>query len=169
MVSYTTLVPDAPSTCIGRFANGQLPWPPSTTATPSATFPCGMVRAGVNVSPAIAPDGTIYTVARVDNSFRYGWVVAVNPDLTGKWHKSMRNLFSNGCGVLVPIAPSATPVKGSCRFGAVVQGVNFGVDPSTNRPGDGLSLTNRPRHLPSCPTGTSSTGHTLATTSLAVT
>jgi hypothetical protein len=52
----------------------------------------------------------------------------------------MRNLFSDGCGVLVPIAPSATPAKGSCRFGAVVQGVNFGFDPPTNRPGDGAVL-----------------------------
>jgi hypothetical protein len=146
-VSYTTLVPDAPTTCIGRFLNADLPWPPSTTATPTTAphpnppFPCGMVRAGVNVSPAVASDGTIYTVARVDNSPRYGWVVAVNPDLSGsKWHTSMRNLFSDGCGVLVPVAPSATPAKSSCRFGAVVQGVNFGVDPTTNRPGDGNVL-----------------------------
>src|SRR5712692_1059847 len=139
-VSYSTLVPDAPSTCRGRFTNGQLPWPPSPTAQPIFTFPCGIVRAGVNVSPAVAPDGTIYTVARVDNSARYGWVIAVNPDLTRKWDTSMRNLFRDGCGVLIPIATSATPTKGTCRFGAVVTGVNFGVDPTTNRPGDGSVL-----------------------------
>lgn len=135
IVSYTTLVPDAPTTCRGRFPNSQLPWPPSPSAVPSFTFPCGLVRAGVNVAPAIAPDGTIYTVARVDNSPRYGWVVAVNPDLTPKWHTSMRNLFSDGCGVLVPIASSTTPEKGKCRFGA-----NVGVAPETNRPGDGNVL-----------------------------
>ena len=100
-------------------------------------FPCGIPRVGVNVSPAVAPDGTIYTVAKVENSPRYGWVVAVNPDLTLKWHTSLRNLFADGCGVLIPIATSATPTKGTCRFGAVVPGVNFGVDPTTNRPGDG--------------------------------
>src|SRR5262249_8767104 len=91
LVSYSALVPDAPTTCRGRFPNSALPWPPSPTAQPSFQFPCGIARAGVNVAPAIAPDGTIYTVARVDNSARYGWVIAVNPDLSLKWHTSMRN------------------------------------------------------------------------------
>ncbi len=138
-VSYATLIPDAPATCIGRFPNSALPWPPSPTATPSFMFPCGIARAGVNVAPAIAPDGTIYTVGRVDNSPRYGWVIAVNPNLTRKWDTSMRNLFKDGCGVLIPIATSPTPTKGTCRFGAVTD-VNFGFDPTTNRPGDGNVL-----------------------------
>jgi len=103
MVSFGTLIPDAPATCIGRFSNGQLPWPPTPTAMPTTMFPCGIARAGVNVAPAIAPDGTIYTVGKVDNSPRYGWVIAVNRDLTRKWDKSMRNLFADGCGVLIPI------------------------------------------------------------------
>src|SRR5262245_40901761 len=95
-----------------------------------------MVRAGVNVSPAIAPDGTIYTVARVDASPRYGWVIAVNPDLTRKWHTSMRNLFRDGCGVLIPNQSTAgVPEKGKCNFGAPI-----GVNPETNRPGDGNVL-----------------------------
>jgi hypothetical protein len=132
-ISYSTLVPDAPATCVGRFPNSQLPWPPAPDATPSSRFLCGMVRAGVNVSPAIAPDGAIYTVARVDGSPRYGWVIAVNPDLTGKWHTSMRNLFNDGCGVLIPIQSApGVPEKGKCNFGA-----HTGVDPTTNRPGDG--------------------------------
>ena len=139
MVSFAALIPDAPATCIGRFSNSQLPWPPSPTATPTTTFPCGIVRAGVNVAPAIAPDGTIYTVGRVDNSSRYGWVVAVNSNLTRKWDTSMRNLFKDGCGVTIPIATSATPTKGTCRFGAVTS-LNFGFDPTTNRPGDGNVL-----------------------------
>ena len=136
MVSYSTLIPDAPATCIGRFPNSQLPWPPSPNAMPSFTFPCGLVRAGVNVAPAVAPDGTIYTVGRVENSARYGWVIAVNPDLTLKWHTSMRNLFSDGCGVLIPIQSApGVPEKGKCNFGA-----HTGVDPTTNRPGDGNVL-----------------------------
>jgi hypothetical protein len=143
MVSFSALIPDAPpatgNNCIGRFSNSQLPWPPSPTATPTTMFPCGIVRAGVNVAPAIAPDGTIYTVGRVDNSSRYGWVIAVNPDLTRKWDTSMRNLFHDGCGVTIPIATSSTPTKGTCRFGAVTT-VNFGFDPTTNRPGDGNVL-----------------------------
>lgn len=132
-VSYSTLIPDAPSTCIGRFPNSQLPWPPSPSAMPTTHFPCGLTRAGVNVAPAIAPDGTIYTVGRVDNSPRYGWMIAVNPDLTLKWDASMRDLFNDGCGVLIPIQSApGVPEKGKCNFGA-----NTGVDPTTNRPGDG--------------------------------
>ncbi len=152
IVSYSTLIPDAPTTCVGRFLNSLLPWPPGPVGpdpllpadpnrTPTAMFPCGIARAGVNVAPAIAPDGTVYTVGRVDNSPRYGWVIAVNPNLTLKWHTSMRNLFNDGCGVTVPIAGLAadgihTKVeKGKCRNGATV-----GPDPTTNRLGDGNVL-----------------------------
>jgi len=136
MVSYSTLIPDAPAICIGRFPNSQLPWPPSPNAMPTTQFPCGLARAGVNVAPAIAPDGTIYTVGRVNSSPRYGWVIAVNPDLTRKWDTSMRNLFNDGCGVLIPIQSMANvPEKGKCNFGA-----HMGVDPTTNRPGDGNVL-----------------------------
>jgi hypothetical protein len=136
MVSFTALIPDAPSTCIGRFPNSMLPWPPTPDATPSTMFPCGIPRTGLNVAPAVAPDGTIYTVGRVDNSPRYGWVIAVHPNLTLKWHTSMRNLFNDGCGVLIPIQSVANaPEKGKCNFGA-----HTGVDPTTNRPGDGNVL-----------------------------
>jgi hypothetical protein len=136
MVSYASLIPDAPATCLGRFPNSALPWPPSPTAMPTTTFPCGIARAGVNVAPAIAPDGTVYTVGRVDNSPRYGWLVAVHPDLTLQWDASMRNVFNDGCGVLIPIQSSpGVPQKGKCNFGA-----RIGVDPTTNRPGDGNVL-----------------------------
>ena len=172
LVSLSTLIPDAPpatgNNCIGRFSNSLLPWPPSPTATPSTMFPCGIVRAGVNVAPAIAPDGTIYTVGRVDNSSRYGWLIAVNPDLTPKWDQSMRNLFHDGCGVTIPIATSPTPTKGTCRFGAVTS-VNFGFDPTTNRPEMGTFSINPRRRRPYCQTATCSTDRTPATTSRAAT
>ena len=133
MVSYSTLIPDAPATCIGRFPNSALPWPPTPDATPSTTFACGIARPGLNVAPAVAADGTIYTVGRVDNSPRYGWVIAVNPNLTRKWDTSMRDLFGDGCGVLIPIqSVQGVPEKGKCNFGA-----HTGVDPTTNRFGDG--------------------------------
>ena len=138
-VSYATLVPDAPTganQCEVPFGNSSLPWPPSTSATPAlAPFPCGIQRAGVNVAPAIAPDGTIYTVSRADNFSRYGYIVAVKPDLTRKWHTSLRVNLLNGCGVTIPIAPTSTPVKGNCRNGA-----NFGVDPATNHGAEGRVL-----------------------------
>ena len=129
-VSYQDLVPSAPDAdgpCLGEFAPNQLPWPPSPTAAPGSTL-CGSQRAGLNVAPAIAADGTIYTVSRTHHNARWGWLVAVNPDLTPKWSVSLRNRFHDGCNVLLP--PNGEP--GGCRAGAA-----SGVDPADNQPGSG--------------------------------
>lgn len=135
-VSYSTLVANAPpaqqSVCPGRFttSNSSLPWPPSPTSVPPATL-CGKQRPGVNVAPAVASDGTIYTVSRAHFNPRTTYMVAVKPDLTVKWVSSMQNRFNDGCGVLVPIAPGNNPNQpNSCRNNA-----NFGVDPTTNAAG----------------------------------
>ncbi len=135
-VSYKDLVPGAPTgkTCTGVFSTRTLPWPPSPTAKP-AQVECGSQRPGVNVAPAIAPDGTIYTVSRAHFVSRVSFVVAVNPDLTPKWAASMRGEktgLADGCGVLLPIGsdPTTTPqivIPGACRVGAPI-----GVDPQTN-------------------------------------
>jgi outer membrane protein assembly factor BamB len=129
--SYTALVPDPPATCFASFSEATLPWPPSPAAVPPSV-PCGIQRAGVNVAPAVAPDGTIYSISRGDSRIAgdsAGFLAAVNPDLTPKWAASLNGHLDDGCGVLVPIAPTDTPVKGDCRHGA-----NVGVDPATNRP-----------------------------------
>jgi hypothetical protein len=138
-VSYAVLVPDAPTgpnQCEIPFPSVQLPWPPSTSATPfPSPLPCGLQRPGVNVAPAVTRNGTVYTVSRADRFGNYGYIIAVNPDLTPKWHTSLRNLLHDGCGVTVPIAATDTPTKGACRYGA-----NLGVDPATNHAGDGVVL-----------------------------
>jgi outer membrane protein assembly factor BamB len=129
-VSYANLVAGAPppeAMCLGEFTASQLPWPPSPTAVPGS-IPCGPLRAGLNVTPAIAADGTIYTAARAHRNARWAWLVAVNPDLTPKWSASLRNRFNDGCNVLLP--PNGTP--GGCRMGA-----ETGVDPADNQPGSG--------------------------------
>ena len=130
-VSYKSLTftPAAPTTCRATFDTSTLPWPPSPTATPR-TVACLSQRPGLNITPAIAPDGTIYSVTVAHNPFasRYAYVVAFNPDLSVKWTASLRDRLNDGCGVLVPIATSNTPQANSCRFGA-----NFGVDPATNQ------------------------------------
>jgi hypothetical protein len=140
-VTYATLVPDAPPAqsvdCPGTFHllfdNGaSLPWPPSATAVPPTQL-CGSQRPPVNVAPAAAPDGTIYTIsfAHFDNLVVY--LVAVNPDLTLKWAASLQNRLTDGCGVLLPIAaPGVTDLPSSCRYGTTV-----GVDPATNANGSG--------------------------------
>lgn len=125
--SFASLVPGAPTTCVGAFTNDTLPWPPAPDALP-ASAPCGLQRPGLNVAPAVGPDGTIYTISRADFNERYSYVVAANPDLSPKWAASMRDRLNDGCGVLVPIAPTPAPAQGACRFGA-----NFGVDPQTNQ------------------------------------
>ena len=136
MASYLTLTsaeaPGSGAQCVTSF-NSPLPWPPSTSAAPP-TILCGAQRAGLNVSPAVAPDGTIYTVSRAHFSDRYSFLVALNSDLSKKWVASLRNRFNDGCGVSVAdggwLPPNGTP--GGCRAGALL-----GVDPETNQPGDG--------------------------------
>lgn len=98
------------------------PWPPSPTAV-APTIPCGSVRPGINVAPAVGPDGTIYTIARNHFVTRYGYVVAVNSNLTPKWTASMHGILNDGCNVEIP--PNGTP--GGCRVGATT-----GVAPDTN-------------------------------------
>jgi hypothetical protein len=124
-VAYSTLVPGAPAAtdpCQGQFSREERPWPPTPTSMPPST-PCGSQRPGINVVPAVAEDGTIYTVSRAHHSDRYGYVVAVNADLTPAWRASFRGILNDGCGVLVPIDDAV----GNCRTGAAV-----GIDPATN-------------------------------------
>lgn len=126
-VSYATLVPNPPTMCTGEFPQNTAPWPPTPDASP-AQIVCGSPRAGINAAPAIGDDGTIYTVARAHFTMRYGWIIAVNPDLSRKWTTSLRNRFHDGCNVLIP--QNGTP--GGCRAGAIT-----GVDPADNQAGSG--------------------------------
>jgi outer membrane protein assembly factor BamB len=122
---YASLVPGAPASddlCAGAFDSSQLPWPPSPDAVP-ASAPCGAQRPGVNVVPAIAPDGTIYTVSVAYGNDRYGYLVAVHPDLTPAWASSLRGRVADGCGVLLP----KDDADDHCRSDA-----RTGVDPATN-------------------------------------
>jgi len=98
------------------------PWPPSPTAV-APTIQCGGVRPGINVAPAVGPDGTIYTIARNHFVTRYGYLVAVNSDLTPKWTATMHGVLNDGCNVQIP--PNGTP--GGCSAGATT-----GVAPDTN-------------------------------------
>src|SRR5262249_7714917 len=93
-VSYKSLVTCAPTTCTLTY--GPAPaWPPAG-GQPAPTGPCGSQRVGLNVAPAIAPDGTIYTVSRAHFRSRYGYVLAVKADLTRKWQASMRGHLADG-------------------------------------------------------------------------
>jgi hypothetical protein len=125
-VSYKSLTftPAAPVTCNGTFSTSLLPWPPSPTATPR-TVTCLSQRPGVNITPAIAPDGTIYSVTVAHNPFasRYAYIVAFNPDLSLKWTASIRGRIHDGCGGILKIG-----VPGGCRAGQP----SNGVDPATN-------------------------------------
>ncbi len=137
IVSYTTLlsqavikgdaVPASNARCNLSFSAAELPWPPTPNANPKTT-PCGTQRAALNIAPAIAPDGTIYTVSKGHFVTRYNYLIAVNPNLTGKWASSMRKRLNDGCGVSFPIGnPGGANANGGCRAGAT-----FGVDPATN-------------------------------------
>ncbi|MDQ6800222.1 MAG: hypothetical protein M3041_05230 [Acidobacteriota bacterium] len=130
---YSKLVAQAPSPtaeCVGAFAFSELPWPPSPDAVPPA-ITCGSQRPGVNVAPAVAPDGSVYTISRTHFNSRYTYLVALDSTLTPKWSTSLRDRFNDGCNVLLP--PNGTP--GGCREGAIQ-----GVDPSDNTPGAGRAI-----------------------------
>ena len=138
-VSYSTLTVGAPlgtDLCLGTFSTSQLPWPPSPTAVPPSV-PCGTQRPGVNIAPAVAPDGTIYVVTRAHLISRWTYMVAINPNLTQKWISSLRNRFNDGCGVPASAGGQLPPngAPGGCRVGAPL-----GVDPATNTPGGGRVL-----------------------------
>ena len=124
-VSYRVLVSNAPTTCTTTYnTTTDVPWPPSHSAP---TGPCGSPRVGLNVAPAIAPEGTIYTVARLHLRSRYSYVLAVNPDLTPKWQASLRGNLNDGCGVLLP-NDNGGPNGIGCRTGSPL-----GVDPATGQ------------------------------------
>ncbi|HVS33657.1 MAG TPA: hypothetical protein VMS98_19640 [Thermoanaerobaculia bacterium] len=130
VATFASLTPNAPASadlCTTNFSTAQLPWPPSRDAmAPGA--PCGAQRPGINISPAVAPDGTVYTVSRAHLNERWGFLVAANADLTPKWSSTLRNRFLDGCNVLLP--PNGAP--GGCRIDAMT-----GVDPAENQPGSG--------------------------------
>jgi len=139
MVSWTTLmsqatilgdaVPRNNDRCNVAFSAAQLPWPPQPNSNPP-TIQCGTQRAGLNAAPAIAPDGTIYLISKAHVASRYNYLLAVNPNLTGKWAASMRGRLNDGCGVSFPIGnPGGANANGGCSAGAT-----FGVDPATNEP-----------------------------------
>ena len=144
-VSYTTLlsqatikgdaVPPGNGRCNVSFTANELPWPPQPNANPQTT-PCGTQRAALNIAPAIAADGTIYTVSKAHFVTRYNYLIAVNSNMTGKWAASLRNRLNDGCGVSFPIGnPGGAGANGGCRAGATL-----GVDPATNEPPPGRVL-----------------------------
>ncbi len=119
--TYASLTPGAPAgtdQCVLTFLTSQRPWPPSVAAVPG-TGPCGSQRPGLNISPAVALDGTIYTLSRAHFNTRYSYLIAVNPDLTPKWTSTLRGHLNDGCGVAIPYSNS-----GGCRDGAK-PGVDF--------------------------------------------
>jgi Viral BACON domain len=143
--TYASLVPGAPggtaTNCPGTFfsdaSNPPFPWPPSPTAVaPAFPGPCGSQRPGVNIAPAIAANGTIYTASRAHFDSMAAYLIAVNPDLSPAWHASLQNRLTDGCGVLLPIAASGvTNEPNSCLNGTTV-----GVDPTTNAAGSAVII-----------------------------
>lgn len=132
MASFADLVPGAPGPedgCVGSFGSSSLPWPPDPDAVPSRVY-CGSQRPGLNAAPAVAEDGTIYTVSRAHFAGRESFVVAVGPDLTPRWAASLQGHLQDGCGTET-LPP--TGALGGCR-----QGAKTGVDPATNEPPAGI-------------------------------
>jgi hypothetical protein len=135
VVSYMTLIPDAPRVCSSMFPGSNSSLPPTPDERPPAV-PCGSQRPGINVAPAVGPDGTIYTVSRAHGlraaGERYSYLIALNSDLTLKWAASLRDLLNDGCnndeGTFAGAWFAANGTPGGCRPGS-----HPGVDPQTNQ------------------------------------
>jgi outer membrane protein assembly factor BamB len=133
-VDYTTLIPDAPAAtdlCYKTFFSSvprpRGPFPPAPQPDGSPTLPdrgpCGSQAPGLNLTPAIGRDGTIFTATRAQQAVNgASFVVALRPNLTLAWAASLAGRLHDGCGVLAT----------RCRAGAT-----FGVDPQTNLPPEG--------------------------------
>lgn len=104
------------------------------------TRPCGSQRPGINIAPAIAPDGTIYTISRSHFNDGYGYVVAATPNLKSKWIASLRGHLRDGCGVIVPIDGS---------FGGCIPGTRMESIQRMNGLQEEWSML--PHHLPLLP------------------
>jgi hypothetical protein len=128
--TYTSLLPNAPTQCLGVFSPNQLPWPPSQNATPG-NITCGSQRPGLNVAPAISVDGsTLYSVSRAHFWGRESYLLALNTsDLSLQWTTSMLGLLDDGCNILLP--PDGQP-DGCSIYGAT------GLDPTQNTIGAGI-------------------------------
>jgi hypothetical protein len=129
-VTYTSLLPSAPTACLGVFSPAQLPWPPSANAVPPNRA-CGSQRPGLNITPTISNDGTtLYTVSRGHFWARSSYLLAVNAsDLSLQWSTSLAGLFDDGCNILLP--PDGQP-DGCSIYGAT------GIDPTQNTLGAGI-------------------------------
>lgn len=135
--SYDELVTGAPTgqSCHGTFAAmatpPALPWPPPPNPDGTPVKPplidCGAQRPGLNVAPAVGTDGTVFTVSRAHHTSQDSFVVAVRPDLSTKWVRSLRDILDDGCGVRVPDDGDAMKAPYDCRPGTAM-----GVDRLTN-------------------------------------
>jgi hypothetical protein len=90
----------------------------------------GSQRPGVNISPAISADGkTIYTASVAHFNSLDANVIAVNSDLTPKWHTSLINLAQGQItGAIIDLS-SATPVvlpDGNLLFGVLASDTSRG-------------------------------------------
>jgi outer membrane protein assembly factor BamB len=122
---YASLIPGAPApgdSCFGSYdpAATPLPWPPmnpdgSLVAPPAA--PCGPQRPGINTTPAVAADGTIFLVSRAHGNPRYAYIAAVSPGLAPMWATSLRDRLNDGCGVTTPSDATDTDRTFDCRTG----------------------------------------------------
>lgn len=99
---------------------------PFATLVPGAPAGVGIQRAGINVAPAVATDGTVYTVSAAHLDRTTSFLVAVNSNLTPKWAASMRDLPIGAGGALGSArlsdlgssSPTVLP-DGSVLFGTI--------------------------------------------------
>jgi outer membrane protein assembly factor BamB len=122
--AYASLIPGAPAPTDPCFDTYDarvtpLPWPPANPdGTPQLppSSPCGPQRPGINTTPAVGADGTIFIASRAHRNARYSYIAAIGPDLSPRWATSLRGYLRDGCGITTPIDTSLA----HCRVGTPV-------------------------------------------------
>jgi outer membrane protein assembly factor BamB len=115
MRDYRDLVPDAPTSCYRFFDANEYaqPWPPPPNPDGTPVLPhmmeCGPQRGGLNAAPAVAADGTVFTVSHAYNTTEYSYVIAVDAALNPRWATSLRDILHDGCGVTQICSQYGTP------------------------------------------------------------
>ena len=112
-----------------------MPWPvldASGRPAPVPTITCGSQRPALNTAPAIAADGTIYDISRASLNDYWGYLVAINPNLTPRWVPRCAT-SSTTAAAPRPLPPNGQP--GGCRAESPT-----GVSPPDGMPGSGRVL-----------------------------
>ena len=121
IVDYATLIPGAPAAgdpCVYRYntLDDPYPWPvqnPDGSIRLPQAYACGPQQVGLNLTPSVGTDGSVFVATHATFNESYAYVVALGHDLALRWAASLRDHLRDGCGGLIApdakVCPPGTP------------------------------------------------------------